>query len=96
MSRFGEVWERAPRRLRQTIVGVLGGTIVLLGLALIVLPGPFTLPLLVLGFAILGTEFAWAARALERVKHGMERGASAARAAVRRARRRRDQPGQPP
>ena len=96
MSRFGSVWARAPRRLRQTIVGVLGGTIVLLGLALIVLPGPFTLPLLVLGFAILGTEFAWAARALERVKDGVERGASAARAAVRRARRRGDQPGQPP
>jgi len=96
MSRFGAVWARAPRRLRQTIVGVLGGTVVLLGLALIVLPGPFTLPLLVLGFAILGTEFAWAARALERVKDGVERGASAAKAAVRRARRRGDQPGQPP
>ena len=96
MPRFGEVWTRAPRRLRQTIVGVLGGTIVLLGLALIVLPGPFTLPLLVLGFAILGTEFAWAARALERVKDGMGRGAAAAKAAVRRARGRKGQPGQPP
>ena len=96
MARFGEVWARTPRHLRKTIVCVLGGTIVLLGLALIVLPGPFTLPLLVLGFAILGTEFAWAARALERVKDGMERGAAAAKAAVRRARGRRGQPGQPP
>ena len=87
MARFGEVWARAPHRLRQTIVGMLGATIVLLGLALIVLPGPFTLPLLVLGFAILGTEFAWAARALERVKDGMERGAQAAKSAVRRVRR---------
>jgi hypothetical protein len=88
MPRVGEVWARAPRRLRKTIVAVLGGTVVLLGLALIVLPGPFTLPLLVLGFAILGTEFAWAARALERVKEGMERGARAAKGAVRRVRRR--------
>jgi hypothetical protein len=88
MPGFGDVWARAPRRLRKTIVGVLGGTVVLLGLALIVLPGPFTLPLLVLGFAILGTEFAWAARALDRVKDGMERGAQMAKAAVRRARRR--------
>jgi hypothetical protein len=86
--RFGEVWARAPRQLRRTIVALLGGTIVLLGLALIVLPGPFTLPLLVLGFAILGTEFAWAARALQRVKEGMERGAQMARSAVRRVRRR--------
>ena len=89
MARFGELWARAPRRLRQTIVGVLGGTVVLLGLALVVLPGPFTLPLLVLGFAILGTEFAWAARALERVRDGMQRGSAMAKSAARRVRRRR-------
>jgi len=88
MARFGEVWARAPSHLRKTIVGVLGGTIVLLGLALIVLPGPFTLPLLVLGFAVLGTEFAWAARALERVKEGMERGAAIAKTGWRKVRRR--------
>ena len=68
--------------------GTASSQTVLLGLALIVLPGPFTLPLLVLGFAILGTEFAWAARALERVKDGMVRGAEAAKGAVRRVRRR--------
>jgi hypothetical protein len=88
MPSVGEVWGRAPRHLRKTIVAMLGGTIVVLGLALIVLPGPFTIPLLVLGFAILGTEFAWAARALERVKDGMERGAAAAKSAVRKVRRR--------
>ena len=55
-----ELWKKAPRRVRQTIVLMLGGTVIALGLALIVLPGPFTLPLLILGFAILGTEFAWA------------------------------------
>jgi hypothetical protein len=87
MPSVGDVWGRAPRHLRRTIVAVLGGTIVLLGLALVVLPGPFTLPLLVLGFAILGTEFAWAARALERVKDGMERGVAVAKGAVDRVRR---------
>lgn len=80
---FGAVWQRAPHTLRKTIVAVIGGTIVLLGLALIVLPGPFTLPLLILGFAILGSEFAWAARALQRVKAGMEKGAELTKAGLR-------------
>lgn len=61
---------------------LLGVTIVLLGLALIVLPGPFTLPLLLLGFAILGTEFAWAASALEKTKAGMAAGTRMAKRAV--------------
>jgi len=82
LEALGRLWQRAPRRLRQTIVLLLGATVVLLGLALIVLPGPFTLPLLILGFAILGTEFAWAARALERTKAGMAAGSRAARRAV--------------
>ncbi len=79
---LGQLWGRAPQRLRQGIVLLLGGTVVLLGLALIVLPGPFTLPLLILGFAILGTEFAWAARALERTKAGMAAGTRVAKRAV--------------
>lgn len=76
------MWARAPKRLRETIVLLVGTTIVLLGLALIVLPGPFTLPLLLLGFAILGTEFAWAASALDKTKAGMAAGTRAARRAV--------------
>ena len=82
LAALGGLWQRAPQRLRQGIVLLLGGTIVLLGLALVVLPGPFTLPLLLLGFAILGTEFAWAARALEKTKSGMAAGGRIAKQAV--------------
>jgi len=82
LEALGRLWKRAPQRLRQSIVLLLGGTVVLLGIALIVLPGPFTLPLLILGFAILGTEFAWAARALERTKSGMAAGGRVAKQAV--------------
>lgn len=82
LEALGRLWQRSPRRLRQTIVLLLGTTIVLLGLALVVLPGPFTLPLLLLGFALLGTEFAWAAKALERTKAGMAAGTQLARRAV--------------
>jgi len=79
---LARLWDKAPARLRQGIVLLFGGTIILLGLALVVLPGPFTLPLLLVGFAILGTEFAWAARALERTKAGMAAGGKVAKRAV--------------
>ena len=79
---LGRLWRKAPLRLRQGIVLMVGVTIVLLGLALVVLPGPFTLPLLILGFAILGTEFAWAASALEKTKAGMAAGGRVAKRAV--------------
>jgi tellurite resistance protein TerC len=48
-------------RLRKLIVAVLGGTILLFGLALIVLPGP-AIVVVPIGLAILATEFAWARR----------------------------------
>jgi hypothetical protein len=82
LEALGRMWRRAPKRVRQTIVVLLGSTVVLLGLALIVLPGPFTLPLLILGFAILGTEFAWAASALERTRAGVAAGGRVAKRAV--------------
>lgn len=79
---LGRLWQKAPKRLRQGIVLLLGGTFVALGIALVVLPGPFTLPLLIVGFAILGSEFAWAAKALDRTKAGMAAGSRVAKKAV--------------
>jgi tellurite resistance protein TerC len=52
-------------RLRKLIVAVIGGTVVLFGIALIVLPGPAFIVIPV-GLAILATEFAWARRAIQR------------------------------
>ncbi|MBA3962239.1 MAG: PGPGW domain-containing protein [Chthoniobacterales bacterium] len=45
--------------LRKTLVALLGGLILLVGLVLIVLPGPAFL-VLPLGLAILASEFVWA------------------------------------
>jgi hypothetical protein len=67
------VWQQVPSSIRKTLVFAVGVTIVLLGVALVVLPGPFTLPLLLLGFLILGTEFAWAATVLTKTRHHMEK-----------------------
>jgi len=58
---------RTYRVARRIVIGVVGSTIVLIGVALIVLPGPAFL-LIPLGFAILGIEFAWARHWLRVVK----------------------------
>ncbi|HLC41450.1 MAG TPA: PGPGW domain-containing protein [Methylomirabilota bacterium] len=52
---------------RRLIVLVVGGSILLMGVALLVLPGPAFLVIPV-GLAILATEFVWARRLLNRVK----------------------------
>ena len=59
-----------PRRI---IVGVVGGTILLVGLALVVLPGP-ALVVIPLGLSILGAEFVWARRWLRKLEHGVHNG----------------------
>ena len=50
---------------RRVVVTTVGGTVLLLGVAMLVLPGP-ALVVIPLGLAILGIEFAWARRFLDR------------------------------
>lgn len=52
---------------RRVVVAVVGGTVVLLGIAMLVLPGP-ALVVIPTGLAILGLEFAWARRWLRRLR----------------------------
>ena len=54
-------------RLRKLIIAVIGGTVLLIGIALIVLPGPAFI-VIPIGLAILATEFAWARRAVVRAR----------------------------
>ena len=46
---------------------MIGGTVVLIGIALLVLPGP-AIVVIPAGLAILATEFLWARRWLDKVK----------------------------
>jgi tellurite resistance protein TerC len=55
------------RAARRIVVGVVGGSLVLLGVAMVFLPGPAVV-VIPLGLAILGMEFAWARRWLRRLK----------------------------
>ncbi len=54
--------------LLRAVVLVVGVSFIALGLALIVLPGPLTIPPILLGLYILSLEFAWAERLLDRAK----------------------------
>jgi hypothetical protein len=54
------------KQLKRIGVAVIGGTVLALGLALIVLPGPAFI-VIPLGLAILAIEFAWAKRWLRSV-----------------------------
>jgi hypothetical protein len=62
-------WLLIPKRLRQVIAFTIGSTLVLAGIALIVLPGPFTMPLVIAGLIVLALEFAWAESLLIKAKH---------------------------
>ena len=53
------------RNAKRIAVFIAGVAVVVAGVAMLVLPGP-GLVVIILGLAILATEFAWAERALDR------------------------------
>jgi tellurite resistance protein TerC len=57
------------RAARRVVVAVVGTTVVLIGVALIVLPGP-AFVVIPIGLGILGLEFAWARHWLHRIRDG--------------------------
>ncbi len=63
-------------KIRRLIVGVIGFTVLLIGIALIVLPGPAFL-VIPLGLWILATEFLWAKNLLQKTKQMLKRDKSA-------------------
>jgi tellurite resistance protein TerC len=52
---------------KRIVVGIIGGTVTLIGIALLVLPGPAFI-VIPIGLSILATEFYWARRWLRKVK----------------------------
>lgn len=55
------------RTARRIVVAIVGGTITLIGVALLVLPGP-AFVVIPVGLSILATEFVWARQWLQKVK----------------------------
>ncbi len=57
---------------RRIVIGIVGGTVVLMGVAMLVLPGP-ALIVIPAGLAILALEFAWARRWLRIARERSQR-----------------------
>lgn len=53
--------------MRKLVIAVTGGTVLLIGIAMIALPGPAVV-VIPAGLAILATEFLWARRMLQKGK----------------------------
>ena len=51
--------EKLPPGVRRILVAVIGGTVLLIGVAMLILPGP-AMVVIPLGLAILASEFTWA------------------------------------
>lgn len=60
------------RAVKRVLIAILGGTVLLLGVVMIVLPGPASL-VIPAGLAILAIEFAWARHWLNKTKDYIQR-----------------------
>jgi uncharacterized protein (TIGR02611 family) len=60
-------WRSLPAPVRAIAVLVAGSVLVVVGIALLVLPGPGLL-VIALGIGVLATEFVWARRVVERAR----------------------------
>ena len=64
VQRLANLGYRAARRV---VVTLVGGSVVVVGIAMLVLPGP-AMVVIPVGLAILGLEWAWARRFLRTIK----------------------------
>lgn len=67
-ARVAASWYRIPRPMRMVMAATGGVTLILAGVAMLVLPGP-GLVVIALGVALLATEFAWAQHVMKHGKH---------------------------
>jgi tellurite resistance protein TerC len=72
---------QAPQAIRKAVIGVIGATVLLIGLALIVLPGPAII-VIPIGLGILASEFFWARRVVKRGRILVERAKRAVKGRV--------------
>lgn len=61
------MWIETLRQARRIVIAVVGSTLIAIGAAMLITPGPGWLMIL-LGLGILSAEFMWARRLLRRLK----------------------------
>jgi hypothetical protein len=64
--------DRVPPAVRKIVIAVIGATIFLIGVALIVLPGPAFI-VIPIGLSILASEFIWTQRVIKRGRIFLEK-----------------------
>jgi uncharacterized protein (TIGR02611 family) len=74
-NRFDRWLTTLNPRLRRALVFVIGMTMLLFGIAMLVLPGP-GIVMILLALALLATEFAWAQSLLKRAQRHAQRAVS--------------------
>ena len=74
------IW-RSSKRIAVTIAGA---ALLLVGLVMMVTPGP-GIVFIITGLAVLATEYVWAATALEKARDAAKKGGSALKKTVRRS-----------
>lgn len=69
---MNRIFSNGLKRTKKLIARVVGFTVLIIGLALLVLPGP-AFVVLPIGLAILASEFAWARLLLRRVRNKLKK-----------------------
>jgi len=64
--------DKSLKTIKRIIITIIGFTVLIIGMAMIVLPGPAII-VIPLGLAILASEFLWARRLLKKIKNTMRR-----------------------
>lgn len=81
-----EIYAFVFRSTKRIVIFVVGVALVLLGIVLIPFPGPFTIPLIIAGLAVLATEYVWAEKVLDTVKDKAKQASEAAQRSIFRRR----------
>lgn len=71
---------------RRVAIGVVGGSVLLVGVVMLIAPGP-AIVVIPVGLAILGMEFAWARHWLKKLRQSISRQTASGRAERAEARR---------
>jgi uncharacterized protein (TIGR02611 family) len=66
---------RTVRQAKRLIIAIIGLTVLLMGIAMLALPGPAVI-VIPIGLGILATEFVWARRLLKKVTNKFKTGGS--------------------
>ena len=83
------------RSTKRIVIFVVGVALVLLGVVLIPLPGPFSIPLMIAGLAVLATEYVWAEKVLDTVKDKAKQASEAAKRSILRRKPKPEPAGEP-